>query len=89
MVTTGKWRRKYGSLKGRDPRIIIYGYEETEQIVKELKDTGVNLSLFIKDAVRIHYDYCMKNEMLDIYRPDKEEVVDEEKEVNTSLSSFL
>lgn len=82
MVTTGKWRRKYGSLKGRDPRIVIYGYDETEKIVKELKDIGVNLSLFVKDAVRIHYNYCTDNPgMMDIYMPDAEEEIKEEEDI--------
>lgn len=79
MVTTGKWRRKYGSLKGKnDPRIVIYGYEETEQIAKELKMIGVNLSAFAKDAFKIHYFYCKENDMLRLYMPESAEVVDDQ-----------
>lgn len=78
MTTTGKWRRKRGSLKKyEDPRIIFYGYEETEKIVQELKDIGVNFSEFMRDAVRIHYNYCMNNPgMIDLYRPDTVETED-------------
>lgn len=81
MTTTGKWRRPWGSLKGRDPRIIFYGYDETQEIVKELKDIGVNFSSFMRDAIKNHYSYCTNNPgMMSIYMPDVEEEIKEDLE---------
>lgn len=51
----GRWS------KGKDPRIMFYGFDSTHNIFNSLRLGGFNVSLFMRDAVEMHYNLIMEN----------------------------